>query len=382
MRRNGPANGKFFARRPLAACCIIAIGTLFLGPPTCSASVTLPPPDSPANSLTFGDFTVYSMAYLHYQLTGQTNVNAQSPFHKPSDLGSLSMDLVAGHGQNNPNVIGNENDVVDDAYDTSPGTGSPNSPFMVNGERVFNTQTVDDPDPTFAGDTDTSWDAHTSAIRDFLGPGEEFVVWFNFNETGNDTLEGNDLLAWAQAVLVDLDGGEQPLEFYLNGGPTEFGQQAPDDTMPDELDEDGTGFGDDVPDDPRWTRIHGVITVDETTRELVALGPDTDADPNTIEITQNLGQNNAEFAIYNPDLSAEILDPNSPYDVLQVSYKLARMNGGFEDVFIQGTFFGDVAVIPEPFSVAVWAGLLGACAVFGYRRRGAALPSTTRHPDN
>lgn len=77
----------------------------------------------------------------------------------------------------------------------------------------------------------------------------------------------------------------------------------------------------------------------------------------------NTGQNNAAFAIYNSALDAEVHNANTIFDVLQIDWQMAYINGGGETAWVQpfGTYRQEV---PEPAGLALTAlGLIGLGAI-------------------
>ncbi len=76
-----------------------------------SQAVTLPTPVNGVNSLTYGDFNVYSMALLNFQASGGTSFSAASPYYvasSPGQIGPPTDFVVAtfpGGNRNNASLL-------------------------------------------------------------------------------------------------------------------------------------------------------------------------------------------------------------------------------------------------------------------------------------
>ena len=142
----------------------------------CPAPIILPP-NSPTNSVTFGDGISYSLPIL--------GLDVQS---SPGQIDDCI--VVATGSSGNPvttNFAG-----MDNAYATPSGTGG--SPFFRTGDPTSS------PDPggagQFVGDTATTWDTQLSALSSFLN-GDTMVVYFNHNQTNSGSAIDQDLFIWA-----------------------------------------------------------------------------------------------------------------------------------------------------------------------------------------
>ena len=298
---------------------------------------TLPTPNCGTtqtnNCVQFGDFSVYSLALLSAQAkfasTGiipTTNPNPGDPFYVASNVGELGNDgyIVYGTGTNNKNVVTNgAGTLIDDAQQQATGA---TSTFVVSGL----TETL----PTFAGDSTTSWDGTLSAIRTELASGSapagKFVLYFNLNETGSNGLDGIDLLAWFHVQLRDLDGLLANKDYYLTGSTGST-------TAPDINNIN----------DPNWVTVHGTICI-SSSAGFLGFGPCTAAQTTLggKNVNQNLGANEAAFAIFNQDLSNQVL--NSGYDIISGNWEFAKIDNGFEQIFSALTPFAVPRVVPEP----------------------------------
>ena len=346
------------------------------------------------NCLQFGDFSVYSMALLNFGATGvAANPNPGDPFYVKSAPGELGMDgyVVYGTGTNNAGAVTNVTG-MDNAFSTPDGGIASFSTKDFNffpgdagaqcggnpGQR--NCDPIANPGDAnaFAGDLRGSWDAQTSAIRGLLG-GNQFAVFFNLNETGTNALAGIDLLAWAKVTLQDNAGATKVffLAGQVPGDPTGKNLSAlngaPDHTANPTAGSPGggdPGVGDS--NDQRWTYVHGTICARQAAPgvpQFLHFGPCVAGDPaDARDLNQNLGANQAAFAIYNAEISDAVMNPNSPWTQIHVEYVFGQENNGYEQLFSQT--LGGITQVPEPGTLASFAaGLLGLAVAMRRRRR-------------
>lgn len=203
-------------------------------------------------------------------------------------------------------------------------------------EACFNTATATEPGQpgdAFASDRSGSWDADISALRDVLAVSNgRFVPFFNLNETGTDGLTGIDLQIWVHFWVDNALGQSQ--HFYLTGpAAIELGG-VPDRSGPPVADDDS---------DPRWVYTYGTICILGST--VLHLGPCTDSDPaGSANVNQNLGSDNAAFAIFNEELDAIVRDSNTIYTGLHMDWMMMHENKGFEQAFL----LTDTTFAPPP----------------------------------
>lgn len=336
-------------RKTLAACSL-ALG---LGMAGNAVAYVLPAPNCPINCQVFGDFTVYALPLLNAQAGADFSPNGNEPWAVPATSGAIQDFVVIGDQAGGQNVVTNPAE-MDNAYDTPSANTS--STFTTAGSEPINGPS--------AGDGTNSWDASVSALRDYLNAtNSQLVTYFQFNETGQNDLDGEDLLVWARATLVDLDDSSNNVEFYLRTGS--------DNTQPDPTSAPGT-----APFDP-YVYVNSLICVNGTT--FLHEGACTGADPQGSQnVSTNLGDNLAAFAIYNATLDQLVRDPNSIYDVLRVDWVMAFLNGGGESAWIANDTTvecppgtpGCVPTIPEPMSLTLLGiSLLGMALALHLRRK-------------
>jgi hypothetical protein len=324
--------------------------------------------------LTYGDFNVYSLAFLNVQ-AGYGAPSGNDPYSVQSSPGQISDGVVFGTGATGTGLYENFSG-MNDAYETPSGgdvsfsTGGTSSATAVNSGSSVGLEPISNPNGT--------WNADISALHNFLldptglGPGGDFTPYFNLNETksGADTLAGIDLLIWVHMFvdngLASTDAGYLHKDFYLWGNPMGTGNPAfnpagPDANNLNNLAADQTNY------DKQWAYVHGTICADNATGTVLGFGPCTAVQKAAggSDIDQNLGANNAAFAVYNKELNDIIKGGPSLYSAFHMEWRMSAEDNGFEQGFLaNNTTLSDIPPppppVPEPFTLALLGlGLLG-----------------------
>ncbi len=292
------------------------------------------------NCLQEGDFQVYSLALMNLQAGGSGSpTNGQVGFVSatPGQIGGYT--VIGLNGNNGPAV--NNGTGIDNAYNTPGGNGSAST---------FSTLASDTANGPLVGDSQ-SWQATTAALRSALG-NNNLVAFFAMAEGGNfptgQPLLGSSMLIWAKASLVDTDNLLATKSFYLQ--PT--GTTPSSDPLASGLPANTTYYGN-SPVDPNnpnspWVFINGAICVTNVGNNFAGF-PDISGNCPTGSTSKstNTGQNNASFALYNATLDALVHDANSGYDIFQIDWEMAYINGDGETAWIQ-PFAVQTTNIPEP----------------------------------
>lgn len=324
----GPLMGQVVTAASLVLACNSAMADFVLPAPPCTGS----------NCLQYTDFSVYSLALINLQGGGSGAPTNGQPGYVASSPGQIQDYVVVGLNANGGpatvNVAG-----IDNAYNTPSG-----------GVSTFTTLTTDVSNGPGAGDGN-SWQASIASLAtQFLN--SKFVAFFGFVEPGSSSppqpLLGADLLIWAKISAIDLQDPTATKSFYLQPN----GSVLNNDPLASALPPDTT-LGDSGP----WVYIHSKMCVAGNT--FVSFPDATGSCPAGSSIKDtNTGQNNASFALYNADLDAIIHNGSTPYDVLQVDWEMAYINGDGETAWFQP--FAVASSVPEPSTVMLLAvALLG-----------------------
>lgn len=333
-------------RKTLAVCSLVAGLGMVAGN---ASAYVLPAPNCPINCQIFGDFTVYATPILNALNTNPPDYNptGNDPWAVPATDGAIKDFVVLGTQSNGQQVVTNPAG-ADNAYNT-PANNS-GSTFTTGDSEPINGPAV--------GDGTNSWDVSVSALRNYLSAtNSQLVTYFRFNETGQNSLDGQDLLVWARATLVDLQDPNNNISFYLRSNTS--GPTAPPD--PTQAPNPGGDPQQNIANgayDP-YVYVTGTICVNGSS--FLHEGPCTGSDPQgSQDVSTNLGDNVAAFAIYNAQLDQLVRDPNSIFDVLRVDWVMAFLNGGGEAAWIAsnttvactpGT--PGCTSVPEPISISL-----------------------------
>ena len=342
------------------------------GSPALAGPITAGDPALAPYTLQYGDFSIVSLQFADTG-TGTNN------YFVASSPGQLRNNIVVGTGAGGAFGNGTAGGAMtlagaDAPYQTETGAFTS---FFGTG----NATSAPHPGPTgqFSNDTGNSWNILVSTLNTALG-GQTPVFYFNLNENGvNDVLSGTDLLIWVKVSLVNSSGGTDAT-YYLAGNPFDPNGAAdgkalsilnggPDPTTayPDptasSCDPANPAFGCVYdPQDPRWTYVHGNICTDGAT--FLHYGSCISADPSGAQtVKQDLGANQAAFAGYSLSLDSLLLNPLYSGDTLQLDWRMADEDNGYEQLFILAG--GIPTQLPEPLTISLFGvGFVGAAALF------------------
>jgi len=338
-----------------------------------SADVILPPPNcgtvAGTNCLQFDDFTVYSLSLLNFQ-AGAGTIGPSDPFAVSTNGTSLQNALVvgtgvAGAGSLNSDVVSGGN--ADDAYrtPTAPGGGITN--FV--------------PDATnqglqggaIPGNTSGTWDINISALQTYLNGGN-LNFFFNLNQTNSQTTtylnSPEDALGWMQVTLRDSTGVNGSVSFWLDGDACNgvIGLPGSTNCDPTQSYPQNNTNNTILPIDPlhdEWAYIHGQIC-SAPSGAVVSFGACAPGDHVNTTVNQNLGANDAAFALYSVALQTAL--NSGMYDVMSVDFRMAALTDGYEQllIFASNSIPTDV---PEPLTITIFGAGLAGVALWRRRRK-------------
>jgi hypothetical protein len=275
--------------------------------------ITLPNPTT-VPTVSYGDFISYSLPVLN------------------TFLNTTQFTIGSSPGQINPvPVIGT-------------GAGGIN-----NNEFAGMSQPLPFPNnPPVPGDFSGTWTTPVSTLTSYLG-GNGLAVMFNFNQTANT----QNIQAFAQVILTG-PGGAQTV-FQLSGPPPHglpnnpgsvfafsAGSVIPDPTNADDFTNVNLA---------NFLTAHGRVCVsqtdiqfDLTSAQCAQLGA------NYTFFNQNLGANQAVFAIVSPELDAALY--SGLYNSLKLNIWMTGLDNGYEQAFIFANT-NEFVPVPEPAAIAV-----------------------------
>lgn len=333
----------------------------------------------------YGDAQSYALA-VSQQLTNCTNPGC--PYYIPS--GGQIADLVVVATGSNGNPVTTNFPGMDNAYATPNGTGAPN--YFQTGGLTFGGNTYPAADPggvgQFSGDAANTWDTTLGALKGFLG-GSNLVFFFNNNQTNSGSAADQNLAAWMQITIRDAGGNIIGTYDFTNDNspyagvfdvPAGGGHLLGDVANYTSTGAAPTGAPGGSPTD--YVLSGGLLC-------LNAGSPVSCSQPHDQEINNNLGRDQASYALIFPELNAQLAalfasgadlssysmnldvrlgcDPTlfgtDPASAACVSKSL---NNGYEQLF-----FGPLETLsiptPEPTSLLLFG--VGLAGLIGWRRR-------------
>jgi len=359
------AKVKLLLMTVLTSFCVLSASKAF--------ALTLPDPSttifgSPV-ALQYGDFYSYALpvSAYYYDLLNGGGVGPGSPYYVRSEVGDIKDDIVIATGADGKPVYTNFTG-MDDAYETPNGIKSTNPWFNMRETSVY-----PEPDPTFTGDNSGTWDSRLDALNLYLG-GSDMIFLFNNNQINSGDAVNQNLYAWGQVALVDLQDATRTLYFdftkartgnnvllYNSPGPAD--SNYPNSDYPDYF---GSGTWPNFNDN--FVLSGGQIAIDPVTHKvrLDSNGNPLPAQPGDIVLNLNLGANQAAYALFSPELNALVKNyTTNGYDVLQGDFRMTALNNGYEQLFLQHGTVLPPPVIPEPATLLLFGtGIIGLAGAF------------------
>lgn len=352
-----------------------AIAALFVGlasspaaaAPTCSTVSSLPS----TGYFQYGDAQSYSLPLLNYFATGSATPTSGDPYYVPSGPGQIQDCVVVATGTNNGPVNLNFSG-MDDAYRTPDGTGG--LPYFSTGDVYYTNPTnlPDAPNGPAVGDSNDTWDTTLTALTTFLN-GQSPVFFFNNNQVNSGASTNQELFAWAQIRVVDVNGGLPTLYYDLtamnlthggipNGNVATYNSPgAPTGNYP-------VGPNTGWPNTDNFIRSGGAVCI--LGFAIVPCGT-----PGATTVNHNLGADRATYAVIFPELNAGLYSyAGLGYDVLRIDFRMGcnpqyvadctgqSLNNGYEQLFISA--LNTPRLVPEPSTVLLMGiGLILFCVI-------------------
>jgi hypothetical protein len=328
------------------------------------ADVILPAPNcgtvAGTNCLQFDDFTVYSLSLLNFQ-AGAGPIGPSDPFAVSTNGINLQKALVVGTGVGGQGSINSDvlpGGVTDDAYQTPSAAGGGLTNFLPNaGNQGAQGGAI-------PGNTSGTWDINVSALQTYLNGGT-LNFFFNLNQTNSRVTtylnDPEDALGWMAVTLRDSTGQHQSVTFWLDGDACNGVVGAPNSPNcdPTQSYPQNNANNSILPVDllhDEWAYIHGQICASDQ-GAVLGFGSCNSLGIQGNTVNQNLGANDAAFALYS-DLLQTALNTNF-YDVMSVDFRMAALDNGYEQLIILPSNAIPTDV-PEPITVTLFGvGLVG-----------------------
>ena len=322
----------------------------------------------------YGDGQSYSLASAIVNYCGGTQSGCQ--FNVASTPGAIQDLIVVATGSSGSGVTTNVAG-MDNAYATPNGTG----------QTFFSTNTALSPsvNPTVVNNNPGTWDSSLTALSTFLS-GNNLVFFFNNNQVKSGGTSQESLAAWGQVSITDAAGKvigvydftnqNQKYGLFTEGGGGTF--------MGSVASYTSSGIGNPIAGD----NTHTDYVLSGGSICSLAGVPTSCSNTHDSRIDNNLGADSAAYAVYFPELNAQLSGLfGSAADLsaftLHVDFRIGcdpltspgnctgngesvpfgrDLNNGFEQLFI-GTAV-KAAAIPEPGSLALLGlGLMGLAAM-------------------
>jgi hypothetical protein len=343
-----------------------------LGLANTASGITFPDPmDGPTATqfwgLQYGDFYAYSLPMLDAFAEPDPDAPGKA-MYKHSDYYYISHPT---NPQDPICIYTNANDVKDNP-DNIMGFTMDNAYVSVTGEGAgnsFGTRTQDDPPTTTPPGTDVlfsaydsvnHWDIEYGALINYLGPDDDFLLFYNHNQEGSGDAA---LFAWGQLLIMDTvpDDPENPLPtlyFDFNNYNTLNNPYLYSNTAGEGV---PTGQEYNGPSDPGdYAYVRGILCFDADGNFV----PDCSSPSVAYTLEFNKSGDDADFMLYSPEINDNLdLWYAMGYDMMRAEMSLNMLDDGPEELWIlKGHSIArrPPPPIPEPATMLLMgSGLLG-----------------------